>query len=520
MSSDHAARRSDSEAMTAEDLTRYAAGALVVGFAGTTPPDALLRAVAGGLGGVVLFTRNVRDAEQLTALTATLRAERADVLVAIDHEGGEFSHLSAVSRWPLASPRCLGDLDDPALTRASAREAGVLLAGLGIDVMLAPSVDVNSNPANPIISTRSFGTGPDVVSRHGAAFVAGVHEAGIAACAKHFPGHGDVAVDSHLALPHVDRWAEEVAAVELPPFAAAIAAGVDLVMTAHIVFSDYDTVPATLSRRLLTGLLRDELGFTGVVTTDALEMHGITADRSIEQAAVESITAGADLAMVATADADPAALTAALVDAVGNGSLPAGRLVEAADRVRRLGADLSGRRAAVDTGERGDFSSPDDEDVPHPEPGAAVREVARRVIAGQDVPRLGPAPYVVDLAQPVHPAWHPYFDGLPELFAAPSEGVVVRQHDPGAIGAAVANASGRALLVAVQDAVRTPWMADALGRLLAAHAGPVVVLCTGIPEDRALVPDGVPAVVTSGRNLVVLHAVAESLTHGRARWAG
>jgi beta-N-acetylhexosaminidase len=499
--------------MPSAALKRDALGALAVGFAGTTAPDELRRAVAAGLGAVLLFTRNVARAGQLAALTAALREERPDVLIAIDHEGGEFSHLSAVSRWPMPSPRTLGELDDPELTRACARDAAGLLAGFGIDVMLAPSVDVNSNPANPIISTRSFGTTPDRVARHGAAFVAGVHDAGIAACAKHFPGHGDVAVDSHLALPYVDRWAEEVAAVELPPFAAAIAAGVDLVMSAHIVYSDYDTVPATLSRRLLTGLLRDELGFTGVVTTDALEMRGITSTRTIEAAVVEAVGAGADLAMVATAGTDPAALAAALVDAVGNDQLAADRLAEAAHRVRRLGAGLRDRSA--DAGRN--LSSPGDENshlIPQTE-GASVREVARRVVASQVVPALGAAVYVVDLAQPVHPAWRPYFDGLPEVFAVVgggSDGVVLRADDPAAVDGAASIAAGRPLVVGVQDAVRTPWMASALQRLLAAHAGSAVVLCTGIPEDRSLVPTGIAAVATGGRNLVVLQAVAERIT--------
>ncbi|NUR98849.1 MAG: glycoside hydrolase family 3 protein, partial [Kribbellaceae bacterium] len=177
-----------------DQLDRDAAGSLVVGCTGTTASDDLLRAVAGGLGAVILFTRNVADAEQVAALTATLRAERPDLIVAIDHEGGEFSHLAPANPWPLASPRLLGDLDDVELTRAAARDAAATLASLGIDLMLAPSVDVNSNPANPIISTRSFGRTPDVVSRHGVAFVEGVHDAGIAACPKHFPGHGDVSV--------------------------------------------------------------------------------------------------------------------------------------------------------------------------------------------------------------------------------------------------------------------------------------------------------------------------------------
>ncbi|TCC65781.1 beta-N-acetylhexosaminidase [Kribbella pittospori] len=489
-----------------DQLDRDAAGALIVGFSGTTAPDELRRAVAAGLGGVILFTRNVADADQVAALTASLRAERPDLIIAIDHEGGEFSHLAPANPWPLASPRVLGDLDDVDLTRASARDAAATLASLGIDLMLAPSVDVNSNPANPIISTRSFGTTADVVSRHGIAFVEGVHEAGIAACPKHFPGHGDVAVDSHVGLPTVDRSIEEVNAVELAPFRATIAAGADVVMSAHIVFSAYDDQPATLSRRLLTGLLRQELGFTGVITTDALEMQAITKTRSIEDAAVASIGAGADLAMIAVGSADPRALTARVVDAIGNGTLDAERVADAAARGRALAASLAQRtrQPGLD--------------------GAPIREVAARVVAGQNIPVLGSAPYVVDLTQGLHPAWNPYFSGLPEVFgrvAPGSDGVVLRgEHrlsdadSPAgdAIKTAAAAAAGRPLVIAVQDAGRTPWMRDALTHLLEGHKEDVFVLCTGIPEDRALVPEGIRSATTSGRNVIVLEAVANALT--------
>jgi beta-N-acetylhexosaminidase len=489
-----------------DQLDRDAAGALIVGFSGTTAPDELRRAVAAGLGGVILFTRNVADADQVAALTASLRAERPDLIIAIDHEGGEFSHLAPANPWPLSSPRLLGDLDDVDLTRASARDAAATLASLGIDLMLAPSVDVNSNPANPIISTRSFGTTADVVSRHGFAFVEGVHEAGIAACPKHFPGHGDVAVDSHVGLPSVDRSIEEVQAVELAPFRATIAAGADVVMGAHIVFSAYDDQPATLSRRLLTGLLREELGFTGVITTDALEMQAITKTRSIEDAAVASIGAGADLAMIAVGSADPRALTARVVDAMGNGTLDAERVADAAARGRALAASLAQRtrQPGLD--------------------GAPIREVAARVVAGQNIPALGPTPYVVDLTQGVHPAWNPYFSGLPEVFgrvAPGSDGVVLRgEHrltdadSPAGdtIKTAAAAAKGRPLVIAVQDAGRTPWMRDALTHLVEGHKDDVFVLCTGIPEDRALVPEGIRSATTSGRNIIVLEAVAKALT--------
>ncbi|MFC9694962.1 glycoside hydrolase family 3 N-terminal domain-containing protein [Kribbella sp. NPDC056951] len=499
------------------DLERDAAGALIVGFAGTTAPDHLRRAVADGLGAVILFTRNVTGPEQVLALTQSLRAERPDVIIGIDHEGGEFSHLGPANPFPLASPRTLGDLDDVDLTRASARDAAATLASLEIDLMLAPSIDVNSNPANPIISTRAFGTTAELVARHGVAFIEGVREAGVTSCLKHFPGHGDVAVDSHLDLPRVDRSIEAVHAVELLPFKAAIAAGAEVIMSAHIVFSAYDDQPATLSHRILTGLLREELGFEGVITTDALEMGAITKNQSIEDATVASIRAGADLAMIAIGAADPQGLTKHIVDAVGNGSLPGERVADAARRVRALAASLGERKrqTAFD--------------------GAAVREVGERVVAGQTFPALGATPYVIDLTQGLHPAWHPYFSGLPEIFAriAPgSDGVVLRdQHrlsekeaalfedhqsedeqSEDALARAAAAAKGRPLVIAVQDAGRTPWIREALEFLLRDRRDDVFVLCTGIPEDQALVPDGVPSATTSGRNVIVLEAVVRALT--------
>jgi beta-N-acetylhexosaminidase len=315
-----------------------------------------------------------------------------------------------------------------------------------------------------------------------------------------------VAVDSHTDLPHVDRSIDEVNAVELAPFRATIAAGADVVMSAHIVFSAYDDQPATLSHRLLTGLLREELGFTGVITTDALEMQAITKNRSIEDAAVASIRAGADLAMIAVGSADPQALTARVADAVRNGRLPAERVADAAARVRALATSLGQRtrQPGLD--------------------GAPIREVAARVVAGQTFPSLGPAPYVIDLTQGLHPAWNPYFSGLPEIFtrvAPGSDGVVLRgeHRDTNAaepenndIAKAAQAAAGRPLVIAIQDAGRTPWMREALTHLLQNRTDDVFVLCTGIPEDQALIPEGTPSATTSGRNLIVLEAVAKELT--------
>ncbi len=254
----------------------------------------------------------------------------------------------------------------------------------------------------------------------------------------------------------MDRSIEQVTAVELAPFKATIEAGADVIMSAHIVFSAYDDQPATLSRRILHGLLREELGFTGVITTDALEMQAITATQSIEDATVASIRAGADLAMIAIGEADPQALTARLVDAVGNGTLDPARLADAAGRVRALAASLATRNrgAGLD--------------------GAPIREVAARTVTRQEFPALGGSPYVVDLTQGLHPAWNPYFSGLPEVFAEsrrtrPASYCAART--PPRSAKPRTPPIGRPLVVAVQDAVRTPWMRAALDHLLAEPRG-------------------------------------------------
>ncbi len=240
---------------------------LLPGFEGTIAPGWVRRRVAQGLGGVVLFGRNVESDEQVRALNVALHAERPGVVVAIDEEGGDVTRLDARtgSRYP--GNLALGAAGDPCLTAQVAAEMGARLASIGVDLNLAPVADVNTNPRNPIIGVRSFGSDPAAVAEHTAAWVGGMQGAGVAACAKHFPGHGDTSVDSHLALP--------VGKEELAPFKAAIGAGVRAIMSAHIVVPSLDLHPATISSRVMTGLLRDELGFDGVAVTDGLEMAAL-----------------------------------------------------------------------------------------------------------------------------------------------------------------------------------------------------------------------------------------------------
>lgn len=273
-----------------DTLTRDALTVLQPGFTGTTAPDWLLRRLGEGLASVGLFGRNIASPDQLAALTAQLRAERDDVLVAIDEEGGDVTRLEVRTGSSFPGNHALGAVDDVVLTRDVAFELGRRLAACGVNLNWAPSADVNSNPDNPVIGVRSFGADTDLVARHTAAYVTGLQAAGVAACTKHFPGHGDTAVDSHHALPRIDADLSVLDARELAPFRAAIAAGTRAVMSAHILVPALDPdLPATLSRRILTGLLREELGYDGLIVTDGMEMQAIAAVYGIERGSVLAI---------------------------------------------------------------------------------------------------------------------------------------------------------------------------------------------------------------------------------------
>src|SRR5689334_2783531 len=248
-----------------DHLLRRADAVLQPGFVGTTPPAWVRRRLAGGLGGVTLFSRNIVDPAQVAALTAALRAENPDVVVAVDEEAGDVTRLESRTGSSRPGNLALGAVDDPELTEAVARDLGHELAAVGVTLNYAPDADVNSNADNPVIGVRSFGADPALVSRHTAAWVRGLQSAGVAACAKHFPGHGNTSVDSHHAAPMIEASREELFAVELRPFQAAVEAGVQAIMSAHLVVPAIDPeYPATLSRALLTDLLRDELGFDGL----------------------------------------------------------------------------------------------------------------------------------------------------------------------------------------------------------------------------------------------------------------
>ncbi|MEU1294206.1 glycoside hydrolase family 3 protein [Streptomyces sp. NPDC005840] len=497
-----------------DTLTRDALTVLQPGFTGTTAPDWLLRRLGEGLASVGLFGRNIASPEQLAALTAQLRAERDDVLVAIDEEGGDVTRLEVRAGSSYPGNHALGAVDDPELTREVAHDLGRRLAACGVNLNWAPSADVNSNPGNPVIGVRSFGADPALVARHTAAYVTGLQAAGVAACTKHFPGHGDTATDSHHALPRIDVSAADLTARELTPFRAAIAAGTRAVMSAHILVPALDPErPATLSRRILTGLLREELGYDGLIVTDGMEMQAIAAGYGIERGSVLAVAAGADAICVGGGLADDDTvrrLRDALVGAVRAGELPEERLAEAAARVRTLATWTAGATAREPGGRADGGPVADASDV-----GLRAARRALRITPGTDGPftPLTEAPYVAALTPVANIAVGdetPWGVAAELLRLLPGTGTGSFSGD-GAGPAALAAAGSRRVVAVVRDEHRHPWMAAALDALLAARPDTLVVEM-GVPQAA---PRGALHLATHGAARVCGRAAAEVIAGTR-----
>jgi beta-N-acetylhexosaminidase len=330
------------------EIPRPAPRVLLPGFTGTELPDWLAARLRDGLAGVCLFGENVESREQLRALTAAVYAANPHALIAIDEEGGDVTRLYQSVGSPFPGNALLGRIDDLDYTARVATAVGAELRDVGVNLNFAPDVDINSNPLNPVIGVRSFGTDPELVALHGGAWVAAHEATGVAVSAKHFPGHGDTAQDSHLALPVVDLPLAALRERELLPFEAAIAAGASSIMSSHILLPQLDPAnPATFSRPILEGLLRGELGFTGVIVSDALDMVGASGEIGIAAAAVRAVAAGCDLLCIGTKNTDRqlADIEAALDAAVVAGTLDAGRLAEAGERNLALAASLAATSA-------------------------------------------------------------------------------------------------------------------------------------------------------------------------------
>jgi beta-N-acetylhexosaminidase len=319
-------------------LDAECAGLFCVGFHGTRPSAEVKELVARGAYGVVLFARNVESAEQVAELVAELKhaAGRA-LLVSIDQEGGRVARLRGKEGFTELPPmRALGETRDPALAREVGALLGRELRAVGIDQDYAPVVDVDTNPANPVIGDRSLARDASMVARMGVALAQGLQSAGVAACAKHFPGHGDTSQDSHKHLPHLSHPLARLEEVELVPFGAMAKAGVASVMTAHVVFDALDPEkPATLSPAVM-GLLREHCGYDGCVVSDDLEMKAVADHFPLETTVPEAVAAGVDALLVCHhADVQARAIDL-LRQAVEKGTVSRARLAEARRRVGAL----------------------------------------------------------------------------------------------------------------------------------------------------------------------------------------
>ncbi|MFD1956593.1 glycoside hydrolase family 3 N-terminal domain-containing protein [Paenibacillus thailandensis] len=315
----------------------------VFGFHGFEPSEQIRRLIEEyGIGGTIYFSRNIKDAKQVHELSGQLKqiaeaAGRPPLLTAIDQEGGMVARLTdGVTLMP--GNMAIGATGSSEGAYETARVCGEELRLLGITMNYAPCLDVNNNPANPVINVRSYSDSASVVARLGTAAVRGYQASGIAATVKHFPGHGDTDIDSHHSLPTLPHGRERLEAIELPPFRAAIAAGTDAIMTAHVSLPKLDPsgLPSTLSAPVLTGLLREELGYDGVVVTDCLEMDAINKLFGPGQGAVMALKAGADMVLVSHTYEKQVAALEAVVAAVESGELELSRIDEALSRVLRL----------------------------------------------------------------------------------------------------------------------------------------------------------------------------------------
>ncbi|NLU72015.1 glycoside hydrolase family 3 protein [Streptomyces sp. HNM0575] len=525
-----------------ESLTRDALTVLQPGFTGTSAPEWLLRQLGEGLASVGLFGRNIESPEQLAALTAQLREVRPEVLVAIDEEGGDVTRLEARTGSSFPGNLALGHVDDTALTRDVANELGRRLAECGVNLNWAPSADVNSNPDNPVIGVRSFGDEPGLVARHTVAYVEGLQAAGVAACVKHFPGHGDTAVDSHHALPRIDADMGTLRERELVPFQAAIDAGAKGVMSAHILLPALDeTLPGTLSPAALMGLLRASredggLGHTGLIVTDGMEMQAISGTYGLERGSVLAIAAGADALCVGGGLADEETvvrLRDALVRAVREGELTEQRLADAAARVRTLArwtATAGGAAGAAGAGARGSRGGGGQRGAADVGLAAARRALSVTV---PDAAPAGGAGGAAAGAHPHRPLTEPPFVAsfspaaniavggetpwgvaaeLALLLPGTSAGTYgAGSADAGAAGtpalvaSVLADASDRRIVAVVRDVHRHPWMAAALEGLLAARPDTVVVEM-GVPQAP---PAGALHIATHGAARVCGRAAAE-----------
>jgi beta-N-acetylhexosaminidase len=470
-------------------VRRLALSCLLLGFVGPEPPRWLRDALADGLGGVVLFGSNVGDGSQVRPLTDALRAAAGrDVVLALDEEGGDVTRLDTVRGSASPGAAALGWLDDVDATEATYAALGARCAAAGVTVNLAPVADINLDPQNPVIGLRAFSAEPATAARHVAAAVRGVQRSGVAACLKHFPGHGATRADSHHEVAHLDRSRAEIEAEELVPFRAGIAAGARAVMTAHLCVPSLDAADlATTSRRITTDVLRAELGFAHTVVTDALEMKAVSTTIRIGAGFVRALAAGADAVETGAGEYPELVgeIPARVERALRAGQLSEQRLADAARRTQALAA------------------------TPDPVPAQAPDVAARCLEVLGTLPELH-RPLVVECRTPGGMASGelPWSLGAPLAELVPGCEVLAVEAVPSDLAR---RAAERSFVLVVREPQRHRWQEELIA-VAASHPSAVVV-DAGWPADLS----GVPALVrTRGIAPGLLRAAARLLAGAAA----
>jgi beta-N-acetylhexosaminidase len=477
------------------------------------------------LGGVTLFARNIENGPQLAKLDADLQtvADPFPMFVSVDQEGGLVVRVTqGATIFP--GNMAVGATGDVALARQVAEASADELLAMGVNMSLAPVVDVNTNPLNPVIGVRSFGSDVSDVERMGQETVNGLQGRGVSAVAKHFPGHGDTAVDSHRDLPVVPHALERLQSTEFKPFEAAMQAGVDGIMTAHLYLPAIEpeaSRPATLSHAVLTGLLRERLGYQGLILTDALDMEAIKRDRTAAEAAVEAFEAGADMLLVAGITAEDRAQLAegppALLEAVRSARVSEERLDASVLRV--LEAKL---RRGVIPGLATHPQAPSVSTLNSPEHRALALDAARKGVTLQrDDQHLLPLKPVQKVVVVVPDAPTRSLAQDDELASSLLE--AVRQFAPGAFGASTRSAVDAArnadvVVLGTYDLAQSSEQ-QTLARALSATGKPVVAVALRGPYDADAAPQIGTFLTVYGDRPVHLQAAAEALS-GRLTPAG